>query len=81
MSCIVVFYYTVFINFYNTCIDPCDEDPCGDYGRCSDLGNYDYRCRCDSGYTGDRCQNLIGKTHCVKCNIVTRYENSDAVVV
>ena len=42
-------------------LDPCDDDPCGRHGSCRDLGNNDYRCSCDDGYTGDRCENRFGK--------------------
>ena len=35
---------------------PCDRNPCYNRGKCYPGDNGGYRCFCQEGYTGDRCE-------------------------
>ena len=37
-----------------TDVDDCAQSPC-EHGRCTDLGENDYECACDEGWTGENC--------------------------
>ena len=39
--------------------DVCKSYPCQNHGVCHDLGGYNFKCKCKSGYTGSLCETMI----------------------
>ena len=48
--------------FYNgsKCVNPCEKDPCGEYGTCKSVSAKTYDCKCNNEYffDGSKCESL-----------------------
>ena len=59
---IIANVWTYFNRRYNVFVpylvppNPCASKPCANEGECIPVGFYNFRCKCNNGYTGKQCE-------------------------